>query len=347
MLLRLASLVLIGFACAAGLGAAELSPSRLGDLDVAQREYVDKAPAFSTAAQEQAHALIVDLRARAPAMTDPQFVLALARIAALADNGHDSFDLGEGSWSPKLRLPVRMIWFADALVIARAAPEAAEFLGASVVTLEGLTPDQLMERLRLLQGGIDGYRRWQLSWIFHSPEALHAIGVARQPDRLEFQLKLADGRTVTRAILAHPKEQMPPGQVPARYWSATPWEGEREKGWRTAVDASHAPLYLQQPDAWFRMVDLPDLQALYVQFRSNFDEDESKIAPFVAAVSARLKSSPPNNLILDLRFDTGGDNTQNRELMREIAQRITGRIYAARQQLHFLGRHRLGRRTEA
>jgi hypothetical protein len=47
----------------------------------------------------------------------------------------------------------------------------------------------------------------------------------------------------------------------------------------------------------------------------------------VGGVSKHLKSSPPKNLILDLRFDTGGDNTQNRELMREIAQRVPGRIY--------------------
>ena len=120
---------------------------------------------------------------------------------------------------------------------------------------------------------------------------------------------------------------MPPGQVPGRYWIPALWDGEREKGWRTAVDPSRAPLYLRRPDAWLRMIDLPDLEALYVQFRSNFDEGDEKIAPFVGAVSKRLKSSPPKNLILDLRFDTGGDNTQNRDLMREIAQRVPGRIY--------------------
>ena len=317
----------MAIAWAAALGAADVSTQRLADLDLVQREYVDKAPAFSPSAREQARALIVDLRSRALEMTEAEFTLALARIAGLADNGHDTMHLGEDGWRPKLRLPVRMIWFPDALVIARAAPEAADLLGASVMTLDGLTPDELLKRLRPLQGGIDGFRRWQTNWIFHNPEALHAIGVARQPDRLQFRLKLVDGRTVTRTIVAHPNEQVPPGQVPARYWIPAPWEGEREMGWRAAVDASRAPLYLQEPDAWFRMTDLPDPGALYVQFRSNFDEGEAKIAPFVAAVAERLKSSPPKNLILDLRFDTGGDNTQNRDLMRQIARSVPGRIY--------------------
>lgn len=318
---------MIAITCVTAAWADEVSQSRLADLDVAQGEYVDTAPSFSSTAREQARALIADLRARAPAMTEAQFVFALARIAALADNGHDSLHLGEGSWRPKLRLPVRMIWFDDTLLIARASPDAAELLGASIITIDGLTTEELLERLRPLQGGIDGYRRWTLNWVFHNPEALHAIGAARHPDRLELQLKLADGRAVTRTVVARPAAEVPPGQVPGRYWIPAPWDGEREKGWRAAVDPAGAPLYLQEPDAWFRMIDLADLDALYVQFRSNFDEGEAKIAPFVAAVASRLKSSPPNNLILDLRFDTGGDNTQNRELMRAIAQRVPSRIY--------------------
>ncbi len=319
--------VLIAISCDMASGASNPATSRLTDLEIAQREYVDKAPAFSPAARQKAHALIADLSSQAPAMTNAQFQLALTRIAALADNGHDTVHFGEGSWSPELRLPVRMIWFSDALVIARAAPDAAELLGASIESIDGLNPEELMHRIRTLQGGIDGLRRWQLNWIFHSPEALHALGIARQRDRLEFRVKLTDGRRATRTLVARAKAEVPPGQVPARYWIPAPWDGESEKGWRAAIDPVRAPLYLQEPDAWFRMVDLPDLEALYVQFRSNFDEGQNKIAPFVTSVAQRLESSPPKNLILDLRFDTGGDNTQNRDLMREIAHRVPGRIY--------------------
>jgi hypothetical protein len=324
---RAAAGFLIAVTWAAAVEAEEVASSRLRDLDIAQSDYVEQSPAFASTAREQAHALIAELRGRATEMTDAQFAFALARIAALADNGHDTIHLGKDSGSPKLRLPVRMIWFDDALLIARAGPDAAELLGASILRLEGLTPDELMERLRPLQGGVDGFRRWQLTWIFQSPEALHAIGVAKRSDRLELQLRLADGRNVTRTAVARPAAEIPGGQSPARYWIPALWDAEREKGWRSAVDPTGAPLYLQEPDAWFRMVDVVELKALYVQFRSNFDEGDAKIAPFVAAVATRLESSPPHNLILDLRFDTGGDNTQNRDLMREIAQRIPGRIY--------------------
>ena len=72
---------------------------------------------------------------------------------------------------------------------------------------------------------------------------------------------------------------------------------------------------------------LPRLQALYVQFRSNMDEGEARISDFVATVSERLARAPPRNAVVDLRFDTGGDCTENRELMRQIANRVPGKIY--------------------
>ena len=77
---RLISGVLI--AISFGLASAadeDATTSRLADLAIAQREYVDKAPAFSPAAREEAHALVAEMRSQVAAMTDAQFVLALAR----------------------------------------------------------------------------------------------------------------------------------------------------------------------------------------------------------------------------------------------------------------------------
>jgi hypothetical protein len=317
----------IFFAAVSGQAAADSAADRSADLDALTREYVDVAPAFSVQARADAHVLIDGLRKQAPAMTDAQFELALGRVAGLADNGHDSFYPGDGAWSPHLRLPLRLIWFPDAIVVARAAPDYADLLGAQVLSVEGLSPADLLQRLRPLQGGLDIYRRWQLTWIFHSAEALHALGVAKTDDRLALRLKLKDGTIVERSVVARPVADMPPGRHPVRFWPPALWPGEGEKGWRTAIDANAAPLYLQDGNAWFRMVELPAQNALYVQFRSNFDEGDDKIAPFVARVSARLKAGAPQNLVLDLRFDTGGDNTQNRDLMRDIANKVPGRIY--------------------
>ncbi len=307
--------------------AADVGAARRADLDVIERDYVAVAPGFTAQAQTSAKEAIARLRRDATKLDEAGFALGLARIAAYADNGHDSAYLADGAWHPALRPPFRLIWFPDALVVARAAPEARELLGASILTFEGRSPDELMRRLRAFQGGTDALRRWQLSWIIQSPEALHALGLARRADRLQLRLRLRDGRVVERTVKAVPVTELPPPQAPRRCWMPAPWEGETDHGWSVAADPEAAPLYLQQPDELFRLVPLPDLDALYLQFRSNEDEGDVKIAPFVASVAERLRSTPLENVVVDLRFDTGGDNTQNRELMRQIASTVRGKIY--------------------
>ena len=46
-----------------------------------------------------------------------------------------------------------------------------------------------------------------------------------------------------------------------------------------------------------------------------------------ALILPSLTSAPPRNAIVDLRFDTGGDNTQNRALMRSLAAKVPGRLF--------------------
>ncbi|MFN7953472.1 MAG: hypothetical protein U0610_17230 [bacterium] len=312
---------------ASATGNADVGAERRADLDVIERDYVAVAPGFPARARAEARARLARLRHDAATLDDAGFAMALARIAALADNGHDGVYLDEGAWHPTLRLPLRLIWFVDALVVARAAPEARDLLGASILAFEGRSPAELMRRLREVQGGTDALRRWQLTWIFQSPEALHALGLARDADRVRLRVRLRDGRIVERTVEAVPVDALPPPQPPQRYWLPEPWSGEVERGWSVAADPASAPLYLQRPDEPFRARSVPGFDALYVQFRSNEDVNESKIAPFVASVAERLRTAPPEDMVVDLRFDTGGDNTQNRGLMRLIADSVRGEIY--------------------
>ena len=109
---------------------AEAPPSRAHDLERARSGYVENSLAFSAAARARASRFIDSQLAKADSMSDEEFVLCVMAITALADNGHDGLNEEAGAWYPSSRLPLRMIWFADGWVVARAAPEQAELLGA-------------------------------------------------------------------------------------------------------------------------------------------------------------------------------------------------------------------------
>jgi len=330
--LTLAALTLIGEAQAESADPlptdlAARRRAQLEDLEFAKANYVLKSRAFSTDGRKRAQELIKALKGRAGKLSDLEFLLGIEKLAALADNGHDGLRFGRDSWRPPTRLPFRLIWFPDGMLVARSAPQVVELLGARVVSIEGRNPDQLLSRLRVVVGGSAEYRTWNAIWAIENGGVLHALGLAREPDRLRLRVALTDGQVVEGTFAMVPSQEVPTGAEPGRLWSPAPTPGEAERNWRTAIDASRAPLYLQQPGELFFSARLPDLKALYVQFRMNFSYGGHSIASFIESVQKELETNPPENLILDQRFNTGGNIDLTRDLMRAIATRTKGRIY--------------------
>jgi hypothetical protein len=301
--------------------------AQLEDLELAKANYILKSQAFSGDARKRALELTKVLGNRAGTLSSIEFLVGIQKLSALADNGHDGVKWPKDAWRPPTRLPLRLIWFPDGMLVARAAPKVAELLGARVVSIEGRSPDQLLSRLRVVVGGSAEYRTWNALWAIECGGVLHALGLAKAPDRLRLQLALMKGGIVERTVATIPSEEIPTGVEPSRLWSPAPFPGEPERDWRTAVELSDPPLYLQHPDELFFSAPLPDLKALYVQFRMNISYGSHAIEPFVEAVRKELETKPPENLILDQRFNTGGSIDLTRDLMRAIAAKIGGRIY--------------------
>jgi len=312
---------------AAPVLAGDLRQMQIEDLEFVRTHYVGQSLAFSPAGRRRALACIGRLERRAGRLTPAEFLVAMDELAAFADNGHDTAHPGAGAWAPERRLPLRLIWFPDAMIVARAAPEYVDLLGARVERIEGRTPPALLRALRRVRSGTDGNRRWTTLWNIENPDVLQATGLASSPEGLRFDFVLPDSRRVERRITARPLAELPPAMRRSRYWSAEPYGKEAELGWRSATAALPVPLALAEPDRLYRMAPLPGSDALYVQLRSNVDEDGQQIAPFVEALRARLREHPPRHLVLDLRFDAGGDIGTTRELMRDIARTVPDRIY--------------------
>ena len=299
---------------------------RAEDLEHAKSGYVLRSQVFSPEARAAAVHFIDARLATADAMTREQFLLGILRIAAFADNGHDMESGAGDAWWPEARLPVRMLWFPQGWVVARADAANGDLLGARVLGIDDLPPAEVFGRLRDYCGGVDAYRRWNLERLVEKQGLLHAAGLARHADRLSLTLQLPDGRHIRRTLKFVPKGALPEGQISERVWSPAPWPGETEKGWR-AFAAQHTPLYLEDGAHLFRVVRIPELEALFIQMRVHFDMDGETVADFRQKVDAAIAADHPRHLIVDLRFDTGGNIDLTREWQRSLPGRIPGRVY--------------------
>lgn len=306
--------------------AASRKEEQASDLAFARENYVMKSAALTQQDRSRALDYIAAKLREDREFSEPEFLTIALRIAGFADNGHDYFDNGEGWW-PKARLPVTLASFPDALVVARAAPEFADLAGARVERIEGLTPAALTKRLHDYFGGPDNYVRWSAMWAIETADILHAMGLARDPGTLRLELVRTDGTKVARTIAFMPYERLPGGGPRAQMFQAAPSAKESAQRWRTAVTASEDPLYLRQPKKLFRMQRLAGLDALYVQFRSHVGSPDDPIIPFIASVEQELAAHGAHHVILDMRFDSGGNSDLSIALMDAIARTAKGRIY--------------------
>lgn len=319
-------LLLLAAALAAVSATASDWPAQRADLEFARDEFVGASPAFSRSDRRRAVAVIDQVIAHGRPLSNEAFLLAMLRIAAASGNAHEHV---HGGWMPSARLPVRMIWFPDAIVIARASPEFAHLLGARVEAIEGMRPRALQARLRPYVAGNDSYLRWNALALVELRGLLHAMGAARDPDHLRMRVRKADGQLADVSIPFLPRNEAASGASPPRLWSAAAYASEAEHGWRSAIDGPPQPLYLRDEDEAFRIVTLANLDALYVQFRANSTADAGgrDIQAFVRAVREEILASHPAYVVLDLRFDIGGDIDETRELSREIARAVPVRIF--------------------
>jgi hypothetical protein len=324
-LFALLAMALCTVAATAGGAAVALAQQR-DDL-IAARAYVQTSRAFSTAARAAALARIEAALRRQEPWTPAGFLVEMKALAALAENGHDFVHPRDG-WMPERRLPLRLAWLADGLVVTRAAPAQARLVGRRVVAFDGHGLDAVLQALRRIDGGTDAYRRWNNGWLLEHPDLLHALGLARHPDRVTLDLRDAEGRVASVSVAAVPSAAVPHDGGRMGLWSRALSPAERAAGWTAAVRAPADPFWLQDPQRPFRLVELPALDALYVQFRGNLDGPGGEsLEAFAADVVQRLQATPRRHVIVDQRLNRGGNADLTEDLMRAIGRRTAGRVY--------------------
>ncbi|HEY2446064.1 MAG TPA: hypothetical protein VGI20_10030 [Rhizomicrobium sp.] len=264
---------------------------------------------YSLGARATAMSAIVALGNSNTVLERQKFRVALMEIAALADNGHTHVGSGEGA-DPK-RLPVRVALFSDGLYIMRARYPYADVLGARVEALDGVSTDQAMRRLEMLRGGVKGWRRLNASFYASLQDVLYGAGIARSPTRSVWSLLLRNGTRATRTFDAYqplPNEPLP---FPVRWYSPEPLKNFTA-GWRTLQINAGAtlPVSLTGYADNFRRVWIPHSRAVFIQLKAIEDADGQGLGKFLGETESDLRTHPPCEVILDLRYSIGGDFTQ-------------------------------------
>ena len=283
------------------------------------RHYLDYDRSYAPAARAEAQRLLAEYAPRAGSFSPAEFDLAIARMAALADNAHSRVQPGPLSRRHG-RLPCRLYRFADGYHVLRARPACSSLLGARIEAIDGQPLAEVADRLYdYYRGPRNRFDQYTSAWLLESPALLHAAGLAAEAGRVTLRATLRDGSEQEFAIDADPADPDAPRVSSDRYLSPARIDKEAAD-WSPLLPLdAPLPLFLRDADTPFRSMPLDDPSFHYVQFRSNSDEPGHPIGAFVERVEREVREARPRVVVLDLRFDQGGDFTTTASLMKRIA----------------------------
>jgi hypothetical protein len=269
---------------------------------------------FHTLSEKDFLTAIEKLRCRLAERSHHQIIVELAAIVASVNDGHSRLTLpmisgsdlttGHTSTPPPAdeamifnHYPVRFYIYSDGLYVRRIGAENAAFAGAKVLKIGQLSAQEAMAAVsRIVQRDNDLQLQHLTPSFLVIPEVLSALGIINDPAQGGFVLKTGDGEE--QEIVLSP---VAPG-------STVDWvdAGDRE---------SNKPLYLRYRDANFWFEHLPEQKTVYWQYNEVYDMPKESIAKFALRLTDFMAQKDVRKLVIDLRFNSGGDNSLNRSLL--------------------------------
>jgi hypothetical protein len=227
---------------------------------------------------------VFNLRERIPSMKDYEVVAGLQHLAALIGDGHTFLDTS-GLYK---KFPLEGFWFGNDLRVIRAAPEYREALGSRIVSIGSVTIAEAQKRIQQFvpQAENQWYVLNSSAKQLMSVEPLAALGVLPDLGSAEFTFENDSGRRFKLRIRAAPA-------------------GASESG---KVTIEPVPLPFQHPDDALWFTYLADSKTVYVDFRSYRDLETQS-----ARLWEYIGRHPVRRLIIDMRWNQGGNFTKGRE----------------------------------
>jgi hypothetical protein len=336
--LLLCLLFAFGFAVAATTDKssehAKAKEWQLEDIAAFRERFLAVDRAFTPETRAMAEERLSRLERTSEPLSPIAFSVELCRIAALADNGHTGcvptpvgreicrqWSVIEGTDPQRCVLqptpfeipdfkyvPIAFHPFGEEFNVVRVVAERADLLGARLVMVENKPIESIRETLRSFAGGPVARRDSAAARVLASPEQLQAVGLIPNSDAVVYELITQKGERIKRRFaLAQPSEK-----------AAT---------LLSLPDESRASWAFQQPMERFRFRDAPEINAVIIQLRQHVDAGKMKLATFLETSEKQRVQLGRKNVVLDMRFNGGGNLMLTRDFIRQWPEHVPGQFF--------------------
>jgi tetratricopeptide (TPR) repeat protein len=264
--------------------------------------------AFARMTGKEFDAAVRRLDANIPGMSREEIVVEFARIVAMVRDAHTGI---RGLLYGRLSyLPAALYLFKDGLYVYSAEPRLADAVGGKVIRIGRASTEEALKAVApLIPADNEMALKERAPLYLTSPEILYALNLIDDVSRVPFVVE--KGARKTRVVLS---------PLPAPRPNDDNWAlGQRFSKLPTWIDARPksvpVPLWLHEPTNYFWHRFLPDSGTLYAQFNDVANKEKETVKSWVDQLQPMLDEPAIRRFILDLRWNTGGNNYLNKPLL--------------------------------
>jgi len=263
---------------------------------------------FHTLTETEFNQAVEKLDADIPQLNEDQIFVRFLQIMAMVQDGHSGFDTRPIPPPADLKdhIPVRFVQFADGIYVRAAATEYADAVGGKVVKVGSYSWQEAIQRVDSTESHDAGNNGEQLAWgaktILNWPRVLHGLGLSESRDSGDFVIEKNGQNRNFRMKASVPLGEWYLNSLPASWVDARP-------------KSVLVPLSQQQEDRFYWYSYLPEQHAIYFQFNLVINGAGETLADFAGRLATALEHPDVRRLVIDLRNNTGGDNTLLRPLL--------------------------------
>jgi hypothetical protein len=253
---------------------------------------------------------VAQLNDSIPVKSDAEVMVELARITAMAGDGHTSLWLTQNRTVFR-SYPFALYWFDDGLYVTQAAAvPLAGILGTKLVQIGSTPIDQAYAAVAaVISHDTEIWVKAQSPSYFVTPEILEALGIVPDGEQAPFTFERPDGTRFTMTI-------GPPARGDAVDWLYLP---------HNAHPAT--PVYRRNPNLYYWFDYVPESRTVYMQYNRCQEAATLAFGAFLQQFVEFVAANDVARFVLDLRNNNGGST----EIIQPLVEMFRAQI--ARQAL--------------
>jgi len=234
---------------------------------------------------------ILDIKTNIASLSDEQIIFKIIRLFGALGSGHNVIIPTSPNKGALKKLPIQFYQFNDGLFIVDAEEGFEKWIGYKVDLIENTPIEAALQKTNAVNArDNDMQTLWLGPYYLGLPDVLNGLGIIKNANQVTITLSDKEGNS----------EKLTMNPVA---WQFTGFPILPK------LKTENQPLFLSKTEDNYWSKTLNKHNVMYIQFNVVQQKEELTLMDFNLKLRENIKQSNSQNLILDLRFNSGGNGS--------------------------------------